>query len=217
MNRLFLYCALTVIAPLSASAADWPYCGKADTFPTESWQPANASELGWDAGKLADAEALFGSLNSAAAMVVYRGHLIANWGDTAQKFTAQSIRKSLVSSLFGISIDEGNLRLDATLAELGIDDTKPALTSAERLATVRDLLLSRSGIYHPALYETAGMAARRPPRGSHPPDTVAVFSIALSETSLSSTPSWSSVREGSMAPFAMWIPYIADSRLFRIE
>ena len=30
---------------------------------------------------------------------------------------------------------------------------------------------ARSGIYHPALYETAAMAARRPQRGSHPPNT----------------------------------------------
>jgi CubicO group peptidase (beta-lactamase class C family) len=33
------------------------------------------------------------------------------------------------------------------------------------------LLEARSGIYHPALYETPGMAARRPPRGSHAPGT----------------------------------------------
>jgi CubicO group peptidase (beta-lactamase class C family) len=34
---------------------------------------------------------------------------------------------------------------------------------------VRDLLTSRSGVYHSALYETRAMAAQRPPRFSHKP------------------------------------------------
>ena len=36
---------------------------------------------------------------------------------------------------------------------------------------MRDLLEARSGVYHSALYETPSMAARRPPRASHPPGT----------------------------------------------
>ncbi len=36
---------------------------------------------------------------------------------------------------------------------------------------MRELLEARSGVYHPALYETPDMARRRPPRGSHPPGT----------------------------------------------
>jgi CubicO group peptidase (beta-lactamase class C family) len=136
-----------------AMATEWPNCGVAETFPAESWQLADAAEHSWDASKLATAQALFESLDSAAVMVVYRGHLIADWGDTDQKFTAQSIRKSLINSLVGLEIDNGDLRLDATLEELGIDDTQPNLTESERQATVSQLLLSRSGIYHSALYE----------------------------------------------------------------
>jgi CubicO group peptidase (beta-lactamase class C family) len=61
--------------------------------------------------------------------------------------------------------------LDASLARLGIDDVPPALTEVEKQATVRQLLEARSGVYHPALYETEGMARRRPVRGSHAPGT----------------------------------------------
>jgi CubicO group peptidase (beta-lactamase class C family) len=57
------------------------------------------------------------------------------------------------------------------LAELGIDDKEPSLTEREKTATVGSLLKARSGIYHPALYETAAMAAKRPERGAHAPDT----------------------------------------------
>ena len=61
--------------------------------------------------------------------------------------------------------------MSSTLAELGIDDNEPSLTDVEKRATVRDLLTARSGVYHPALYETPGMAAMRPLRGSHLPGT----------------------------------------------
>ena len=55
------------------------------------------------------------------------------------------------------------------VGELGVDDNEPALTASEKRATVADLLKSRSGVYHPALYETPAMAAARPARGSHAP------------------------------------------------
>ena len=57
------------------------------------------------------------------------------------------------------------------MGQLGIDDNPPSLTAQEKQATVRDLLEARSGIYHGANYETPGMAAKRPPRGSHSPGT----------------------------------------------
>jgi len=68
----------------------------------------------------------------------------------------------------GIYVDRGVINLDNTLADLKIND-KGGLTLLERKATVRQLLQARSGIYHPAAYETAGMKARRPARGSHAP------------------------------------------------
>jgi CubicO group peptidase (beta-lactamase class C family) len=79
------------------------------------------------------------------------------------------VRKSLLSALIGIAVDEHNIDLSGTMNSLGIDDNAPSLTPMEKTATVGDLLKARSGTYHPALYETAGMARRRPPRGSHSP------------------------------------------------
>lgn len=160
MVRLLLVCVL-VVSALQSHAAEWPSCGKADTFPAESWRSTDVSGLGWNEDKLSNAKKLFESLESAAVMVVHRGHLIAGWGDTAQKFTAQSVRKALMNSLVGIAVEEGDLRLDATLEQLEIDDTKPVLTDSERRATLEDLLLSRSGIFHPALYEVGGWKRTR--------------------------------------------------------
>jgi len=57
--------------------------------------------------------------------------------------------------------------LDNTMAQLNIDDNPPSLSDEEKQATVRMLLEPRSGVYHPALYETRAMTAKRPARFSH--------------------------------------------------
>ncbi|WP_342628405.1 serine hydrolase [Nguyenibacter vanlangensis] len=108
-------------------------------------------------------------LNPTAVMVVQDGKVIANWGNVSRKVNIASVRKSLLSALFGTAISDGRINLNSTLAELRIDDKPPPLTDAEKQATVRDLLMARSGIYHPAAYETADIRQSRPKRGSHSP------------------------------------------------
>src|SRR5262249_44001309 len=97
------------------------------------------------------------------------GAVVAQWGDAAVKTPLASVRKSLLSALIGIAVERGEIDLAQPIGALGIDDNEPSLTAEEKSATVRDLLTARSGIYHPALYESAGMAAQRPPRFSHKP------------------------------------------------
>jgi CubicO group peptidase (beta-lactamase class C family) len=147
--------------PNQVTAQTWPVCGEADTYPGNSWNLAEAADYGWNPDKLSAAKAVFDSLDSAAVMVVHRGRLIASWGNVTEKFNAQSVRKSLLNSLIGITVDHGLLDINATLKELNISDTKPALTELERRATVRDLMLSRSGIFHSALYEVGSWQRRR--------------------------------------------------------
>jgi CubicO group peptidase (beta-lactamase class C family) len=106
-------------------------------------------------------------IDTAAVMVIVDGRVLCQWGDTSAKFMMRSMRKSLLSALYGIAVKDGRIRLDKTLAELRIDDTPPSLTPSEKRATVRDLLMARSGVYHPAALETPDMALTRPPRGSH--------------------------------------------------
>jgi CubicO group peptidase (beta-lactamase class C family) len=137
-------------------------------YPGKSWEAfGRPEEAGWSSAKLARAKAYADFMDTAAVMVITDGRVVCQWGDVSAKFMAHSMRKSLLSALYGIALGEGKIKPDATLAELGIDDTAPALTPAERRATVRDLLRSRSGVYHPAALETPDMALTRPPRGSH--------------------------------------------------
>lgn len=140
-------------------------------YPGRSWmQYQTPEEAGWSSHLLEVAYDYYDMLDSAAAFVVYRGAVVAHWGDISFKYMTHSARKSLFSGLFGIYVHEGQIDLNKTLAELGIDDVPP-LTEAEKQAKVVHMLKSRSGVYHEAAAESSGMKASRPPRGSHAPDT----------------------------------------------
>jgi len=124
----------------------------------------------WSADKLARARDLAVRIGSTAVIVVHDGGLVAEWGQTTKRTSSHSVRKSLLSALYGLAIQRGLIDPAATLADLGIDDLEP-LSQEEKKATVRDLLMSRSGVYHPAASESAAMKAARPARRSHPPGT----------------------------------------------
>lgn len=152
----FAGAALAALLVASPAFAEWPACGRVSAFPGEHWREVDAGRRGWDEAQLARARALFDGQQSAALMVVHRGRLIASWGDVEVRYTAQSVRKALIAGLVGQLVSDGELSLDATLADMNIDDVSPALTQEERQATLRDLLMSRSGIFHSALYEVGG-------------------------------------------------------------
>nr|ADY60564.1 beta-lactamase [Rubinisphaera brasiliensis DSM 5305] len=133
--------------------------------------PADSTADDWSQTALANAKAFSETLDTAAVVIMQNGDVVDQWGDVSLPLNCHSTRKSILSALFGPHVEAGTIDLDATLKELGINDCEPSLTDEERTATIRDLLKARSGIYHPALYETTSMAAKRPQRGSHKPNT----------------------------------------------
>jgi CubicO group peptidase (beta-lactamase class C family) len=143
-----------------------------ESYPGEHWQKAaTPAQLGWSSEKLALARAYSKNIGSAAVMIVDDGIVVDAWGDVTKKFKNHSMRKSLLSALIGIHVDQGNIDLSKTIEELDIDDYEPSLTQDEKQATVGDLIKARSGIYHPALGEAGAMKALRPKRYSHAPGT----------------------------------------------
>lgn len=135
----------------------------------QPWQNIDPASVGWSVERLKAAQDYAASLKPTAVMVVQDGKVIASWGDVSRKVNVASVRKSLLSALYGIAVSEGRIDLGNSLADLGVDDKAPALTGPEKHATIRDLLMARSGIYHPAAYETGDMRRNRPQRGSHAP------------------------------------------------
>lgn len=141
-------------------------------YPDASWLKAATPELlGWSSAKLAAARAYTRSLNTSAVVIVDNGVIVDEWGSPLSRYKQHSVRKSLMNALFGIHIAAGTLKLESTLEQLGIDDWNPPLTREEKQARLVDLLRARSGVYHPAAYETPSMRNNRPARGSHLPGT----------------------------------------------
>lgn len=126
--------------------------------------------VGWSSAALEEVRAYAEEIGSTSVLVLKGGHVLLAWGDVAARHDVFSIRKSFLGALIGNAVQRGRIDPSATLAELGIDDFPP-LTAQERTAKVSDLLKARSGVYHPAAFETSGMEKYRPDRDSHPPGT----------------------------------------------
>ena len=146
--------------------------GAQEQFPGATWEwVSDPATVGWSQGRLQSARDYSKTISTEAVMIVLNGRGLDEWGATTDRFNVHSIRKSFISALYGIHVREGRIDLAATMGGLGIEDNEPVLTPVEKTATVKQLLQARSGVYHPALYETASMKAKRPPRGSHDPGT----------------------------------------------
>lgn len=128
-----------------------------------------------------------------AVIILENEKVIYEYGPTDKIMNTASIRKSIMSLLFGIAVDKGLVDINKTLAELEIDEYTP-LTKQEKTATIRDLLMAKSGIYLPAQGEHDSQITDRPKRGSHKPgsyffmnnfDANALGTIFMQETGTS--------------------------------
>jgi CubicO group peptidase (beta-lactamase class C family) len=142
----------------------------APIFPGMAWAKASPTEMGWSTERLEEAKKFYDTLPPASLVVIDRGKSVVEWGDPATKIKVSSMRKSILSALYGIDSANGRLDLDKTLEQVGIDDDPP-LTQDEKKATVRMLIQARSGIYHSYVAGTPSMRESQPPRGSHAPGT----------------------------------------------
>jgi N-acyl-D-amino-acid deacylase len=168
LTRLLILVA--VVATASAGAQSAPA-----TFPGDTWQRvADPTRIGWSKPGLDSVQALISRMNSSAMVVVEHGKIVYSHGDlTAQSYLA-SVRKSILSMLYGIEIARGHIDTSKTLAQLGIDDLGGLLPN-ERQATIQDLLEARSGVYHIASY-AGDFLSEAPPRGSQKHGTYQLYS-----------------------------------------
>jgi len=162
---------LTATVPLGCSSSTTAPLPGPTPGTGEPWaQYATPEDAGFSSEVLEEARQFAESIQSGAVMIVHKGSVVAAWGDVKRKFRCHSVRKSFLSSLYGTAVARGDLALESTLAELGIDDLEP-LSEIEKTAQVRDLLRTSSGVYHPAAKESPDVAQHRPARGSHAPGT----------------------------------------------
>jgi CubicO group peptidase (beta-lactamase class C family) len=107
--------------------------------------------------------------NAQAVVVIQNEQIILESGNTEKLINCHSARKSIMSLLIGIAKEKGLLRLEETLEELGIEETQTPLTKQEKSATIKDLLMAKSGVYIPAEAETDFAKANRPKREQYKP------------------------------------------------
>lgn len=140
---------LCVLALLSAAISAQNQAA-AVVFPRAEWQRIDSpSDVGYCQPGLDAATAKAKQIATTAATVVVGGRVLWDYGDQQAISYLASVRKSILAMMFGRHVASGAIRLDQTMAELGIDDVQ-GLLPEEKRATVADLLAARSGVYHPA-------------------------------------------------------------------
>lgn len=140
----------------SPTAMDWPGA---------AWPGIDSA--GWSEDRFAALTQALSEHGSTAFAIVAGGRPVFAWGDLARRSSIASVRKSLIALLYGIEVDAGTIDPDTSLADLGIDDIG-GLSATERTATIRHLLMARSGIYLPSVYDTS---VGRPERSAYEPGT----------------------------------------------
>lgn len=182
-----LYClSCSAVAPLlfalvvfqvgqtRVASAQCPAC----VYPDSSWHHANNDQLesmGWSVSDLSDlSEFVRDSTNITGLFVVDAGFEVFEFGDVAELSYVASVRKSILSLLYGAWVESGLIDLDLSIGELGISDIG-GLLPIEKKATIRDLLTAKSGVYHPA--SNAGdNLADAPDRGTVEPGSHMLYS-----------------------------------------
>jgi CubicO group peptidase (beta-lactamase class C family) len=147
----------------------------AAVYPDTGWARVDRAEsMGWSSAGLQRVEEKLAGMSTTALMAVVGGRVLMDYGDVQTVSYLASVRKSVLSMLYGIYVERGVIDLEKTLAELGIDDIG-GLTDAEKQARVKHLLAARSGVYHEASNAGDDLASA-PARGSQLPGTYYLYS-----------------------------------------
>ncbi len=141
------------------------------TFPAKQWAYSTKTERSqWDARKLQDyRKYIQDSSVVTGLLIIHKGKIVFEYGDTKENSYIASCRKSVLSMLYGKYVQEGSIDLDKTIEQLNITDVQ-GLLPIEKKARIRDLISARSGVYHPEGY-AGGMQKYAPKRGSIKPGT----------------------------------------------
>jgi CubicO group peptidase (beta-lactamase class C family) len=140
-----------------------------DVYPDSTWERiVNPGDYGWDNTMLKQLRSfIIDSAHTTGFMVVQSGKVLVDYGDIQELSYLASCRKSVLSMLYGPFIENGTIKLNATVEQLRLDDVG-GLLPVETKATIKDLLTARSGVYHPASNE-GDASSMAPKRGSVQP------------------------------------------------
>ena len=117
------------------------------SWPGTEWKQVSPESEGFSAERLDALRSFLKTHQTDGMMIISRGHLVFEYGDTKLVSKVASVRKSMLSLLYAVEMQKGvKFDLDQTVVQLGLEDKTPFIES-ERHATLQQLLMSRSGIY----------------------------------------------------------------------
>jgi len=169
----------TFAATACGSAVQAPRVGgpapvTAPVYPGVSWgRIADPRIVGYSPAGLDAVRTRVAGLSTTGLLVVVGGRVLFEYGDLQQLSYIASVRKSVLSMLYGNYVADGTIDLNRTLEELGIDD-RGGLLPIERQATVEHLITARSGVYH-AASNAGDNLADAPARGTQPPGSYFLY------------------------------------------
>ncbi|EBA10247.1 serine hydrolase domain-containing protein [Sagittula stellata] len=141
---------------------------KISNIPARDWRDCPDKDTYGFTAEVADAATqALDRLVTTSFIAIAGGDVLYDYGDVSQVSYCASVRKSILSMLYGIYVERGVIDLHATMTDLGIDENE-GLLDIEKTATLRDLITSSSGVYHPA-GSPGGDTKGIPERGSKVP------------------------------------------------
>jgi CubicO group peptidase (beta-lactamase class C family) len=161
-----LLASISVVAQDSQPAS--PANDKTAHVPGTEWEEVKPESMDYSSARLEALRAWLKTQQTASMMVVVHGKVIFEYGDLKLVSKVASVRKSVLSMLYGNYVLSGKIDLGKTVKELGLEEKEPFLPIEEH-ATLEQLLTARSGIYLPN--GSSGQDALTPKRGSEYPGT----------------------------------------------
>ncbi|BAU53716.1 serine hydrolase domain-containing protein [Mucilaginibacter gotjawali] len=132
--------------------------------PQKDWEELK-DKTGWNMKRLDTLHSfLVDSTPVTGYMIIQRGKVVFQFGDVVENSYIASCRKSVLAMIYGAHVRSGEIKLDKTVKELGLDDVG-GLLAVEKEASIRDIISARSGIYHLASYP-GDFLSLAPKRGS---------------------------------------------------
>ncbi|MGI8581071.1 MAG: serine hydrolase domain-containing protein [Chitinophagaceae bacterium] len=170
-----IFCLILLLANFFSQAQNTPSEKNTYVFPGNDWEyNKNPSLQGWEAKKLmALTNFIIDSSKTTGMMVIQHGKVIFEYGDLQELSYIASARKSILAMLYGPYVENGKIDLNKTLAELNIDDIG-GLLPVEKSATIKNIITSRSGVYHLPSYG-GDWTNFKPNRGSVLPGSLYIY------------------------------------------
>ncbi|MBC8755069.1 DUF2306 domain-containing protein [Kordia sp. YSTF-M3] len=86
-------------------------------------------------------------VNTTSMVVLEHGKIVYEYGDISEISYNASVRKSILSMLYGKYVTNGTIDLNQTIGDMGIDEDD-GLLPIEKQATIDHIITARSGVFH---------------------------------------------------------------------